>query len=50
MALGEMSVLLLGSQRLQPRRALETGYRFRFPNLEEALAGLLVQDKHPVTR
>lgn len=50
MALGEMSVLLLGSQRVQPRRALEAGYRFRFPNLEEALAGLLVQDQHPPSR
>ncbi len=50
MALGEMSVLLLGSQHLQPRRALEAGYRFRFPYLEEALERLLESEAHPVTR
>ena len=41
LALGEMSGLLLGGQHLQPRRALEAGYRFRFPDLDAALADLL---------
>ncbi|MDN3922830.1 TIGR01777 family oxidoreductase [Roseateles violae] len=41
LALGEMSVLLLGGQRLTPLRALELGYRFRFPMLDPALADLL---------
>ncbi len=41
LALGELSGLLLGGQHLQPRRALEAGYRFRFPDLDAALADLL---------
>lgn len=41
--LGEMSDLLLGGQHLQPRRALEAGYRFRFPDLEAALTDLLAR-------
>nr|WP_233176962.1 TIGR01777 family oxidoreductase [Ralstonia sp. ASV6] len=40
-ALGEMSILLLGSQHVEPRRAMEAGYRFRFPYLEGALTDLL---------
>ena len=50
MALGEMSVLLLGSQHLQPKKAMEAGYRFRFPHLEAALGCLLGREKHPATR
>ena len=38
LALGEMSVLLLGGQRLQPRRAQEAGFVFRYPELGAALA------------
>ncbi|GAA5232623.1 TIGR01777 family protein [Verticiella sediminum] len=41
LALGDMSVLLLGGQRLAPRRALEAGYPFRHPRLDEALADVL---------
>lgn len=41
LAVGEMAGMLLGGQRLQPRRLLEAGYRFRFPELEGALANLL---------
>lgn len=41
LALGEMSVLLLGGQRVAPRRALEHGFRFRHPELGQALSSLL---------
>lgn len=41
LALGEMSVLLLGGQRVEPRRALETGFHFRHPALDRALDDLL---------
>lgn len=40
-ALGEMSVLLLGGQRLEPRRLLEAGYEYRYPRLDGALSELL---------
>ncbi len=39
--LGEMSGLLLGGQHLEPRRTLDAGYHFRFPELQAALADLL---------
>ncbi len=39
--LGEMSQLLLGGQRVHPRRALEAGFRFRFEHLDEALRDVL---------
>jgi uncharacterized protein (TIGR01777 family) len=38
---GEMAEVLLGSQRVAPRAALEAGFRFRRPELETALADLL---------
>lgn len=38
LALGEMSVLLLGGQQLQPRRTQEAGFVFRYPELGAALA------------
>jgi hypothetical protein len=40
-ALGEMSGMLLASQRLRPERALASGYAFAHPTLDEALASLL---------
>lgn len=40
LGLGEMSGLLLGSQRLLPRRAQEAGYRFHFPDLDVAFSDL----------
>lgn len=43
LALGEMAGLLLGGQHLQPQRTLDAGYRFRFPDLEAALADLLAR-------
>ncbi len=39
--LGEMSTLLLDGQRVLPRRAQELGFRFRFPELDGALADLV---------
>ncbi len=41
LALGEIADVLLGSQRVVPRKALELGYRFRFPTIEAALRDLL---------
>ena len=39
--LGEMADMLLEGQRVVPRRLLELGYAFRFPELEPALRDLL---------
>jgi uncharacterized protein (TIGR01777 family) len=38
--LGEMRVLLTGGSYAQPKRLLEFGYNFQFPNLEEAVRDL----------
>lgn len=40
-ALGEMSALLLTGQFAVPRKALQHGYRFRYPHLSEALKDLV---------
>jgi NAD dependent epimerase/dehydratase family enzyme len=38
LAVGEMAdALLLASRRIEPRRLLDTGYAFRYPELEAAL-------------
>lgn len=39
--LGEMSVLILEGRFSQPKRLAESGYRFQFPGLREALVDLL---------
>ena len=41
LALGEMSNLLLKGQRVQPRRAQELGYQFKFGQIDAALDNLL---------
>jgi len=41
LALGEMAEMVLGGQRLAPRRLLEVGYVFRFVELGAALADLM---------
>lgn len=40
LGLGEMSDMLLGGQRVYPRRLEQQGFVFRFPDLETALAHL----------
>ncbi|MEO3691662.1 TIGR01777 family oxidoreductase [Roseateles paludis] len=40
LSMGEMSELLLGGVPLAPAAALQSGYRFRYPQLEGALAAL----------
>ncbi|WP_410964224.1 DUF1731 domain-containing protein, partial [Salmonella sp. ZJHZ19_0081] len=39
--LGEMSILLLGGQRAQPKRLTDLGFEFRFTHLDVALTDLL---------
>ena len=41
LGLGEMAEVLLEGQRAVPRKALDCGYRFRFPELSAALADLI---------
>jgi uncharacterized protein len=41
LGLGEMAEVLLQGQRAVPRKALDSGYRFRFPELSAALADLV---------
>lgn len=42
LVLGEMAeALLLANQRVEPRRLLESGYRFRHPDIDAALKALL---------
>jgi uncharacterized protein (TIGR01777 family) len=46
-ALQDQASLLIESERVLPKRALETGFRFRFPHLEEALQDLLKERRIP---
>ncbi|WP_079479373.1 TIGR01777 family oxidoreductase [Halobacillus salinus] len=41
LALGEMSTLLLDGQSVIPKKAIEHGYNFRYPELRPALASIL---------
>ncbi len=41
LALGEVAGVVLASQRVVPRKALDLGYRYRFPQIEAALRDLL---------
>ena len=49
LALGEMSQLLLEGQNAVPKAALEAGFQFQYPTLEEALVELVDGETHPVT-
>jgi NAD dependent epimerase/dehydratase family enzyme len=41
--LGEFGSVLLNGQHVIPRRLLESGFEFRFPDLKAALADLAEQ-------
>ena len=41
--LGEMSVLLTEGRYAQPKRLIESGFQFRFGNLEDAMEDLLIR-------
>ncbi len=41
---GEMSEILLVSNRMMPTRLLEDGFEFRYPKLEQALHAILNPD------
>ncbi len=43
-AMGEMAEIVLASQRVIPKVALDTGYVFQYPNLRPALEDLLNRD------
>jgi len=45
LALGEMSNLLLTGQRVQPRRAQELGYQYRFGQIDAAMVNVLAAAK-----
>ncbi len=45
-ALGEMSSLLLGSQRVEPHVAQQLGFTFRYPTLSAALEDLCSDSSH----
>ena len=38
---GEFGKVLRGGQRVMPRRALDLGYEFRYPEIDGALKNLL---------
>ena len=40
LALGEMSVLLLGGQAAQPKKLLDAGYAFKYPDADAALTAI----------
>jgi NAD dependent epimerase/dehydratase family enzyme len=39
--LGEFALVLLEGQRAVPKKLIDTGFKFRFPDLEAALGDLL---------
>ncbi|MBM4246236.1 MAG: TIGR01777 family protein [Deltaproteobacteria bacterium] len=47
--LGEMSAILVASQRVSPERTLASGFAFRWPELGPALESLLADGAHELT-
>jgi len=45
LALGEMGAVLMHSQRVLPRRALDSGYRYRYPELDAALQAAVLPER-----
>jgi uncharacterized protein (TIGR01777 family) len=45
LALGEMSEMVLASQRVTPERVVRSGFHYRYPHLSEALANLFAERK-----
>lgn len=45
LALGEMSVLLLGGQKVLPRRLMREGFQFAYPDIESALAAVTARPR-----
>ena len=45
LVLGEMAVVVLQGQKVEPKKLLSSGYTFKFDRLEKALANLLVEEK-----
>ncbi len=45
LAMGEMAAIVLASQKASPGVALETGYKFRYPDLSPALKDLLEEKR-----
>jgi len=39
--LGEMSDILLGGQKVLPKKALAAGYSFKYPKIEDGLKAIL---------
>jgi uncharacterized protein (TIGR01777 family) len=44
MAMGEMGLALMNSQRAVPARLTQAGFQFRYPTIDQALENLLAQD------
>jgi uncharacterized protein (TIGR01777 family) len=48
LAMGEMAELLLGSQRVLPKKALSSGFKFSYETLEPALSNVLTEQVEPI--
>jgi uncharacterized protein (TIGR01777 family) len=47
LALGEVADIMLTGQRVEPRRAREAGFKFRFADIESALSEIVAQKSRP---
>ena len=45
---GEMSEIMLASQRVDPKRAREAGFRFRFPTIDEVFDDLFARSRRHI--